>query len=102
LGGSDGLEDARDILEKIRKRRQGKDKVIRDPIVANIVRCEGINVGRPYVRFREGRFEEKEGNRKRAANLLASLGNQALRAFDAHTAEHTKRLAEKHQNALHS
>ena len=95
LGGSDGLERASDDLEAVRQRRQGKKKSIADPVVANIVRCAGINAGRPYVRYRDGSFSSREGDAAESAKLLGSLGTTALAAFDQHTREGTGSLARK-------
>jgi hypothetical protein len=100
LGGSRGLGAAHDALEDIRQRRQGRAKTIADPIVANIVRCAGIDIGRPYERFLQGRFEHSEGDRYRAAKLLGGLTRSVLRkTFDPHTAKYTELLAKKHGRA---
>ncbi len=99
LGGSDGLEEAHTDLQEVRDRRQGRRKTIVDPIVANITRCQGINAGRPYTRFVDGKFKAEDGDRVLAAELLGMLDNRALQAFDASTAASTKRLATKHRKA---
>lgn len=99
LGGSQALPAARDALEEVRARRQGKGERITDPIVANIVRDEGIDTGRPYLRYRDGKFSQQDGDRARAAELLENLKGAALKAFDPHTAEQTKKLAQKHRRA---
>ena len=99
LGGSHILEAAQDDLETIRARRQGRLKKIQDPLVANIVRCTGIDAGRAYVRRRDNRFIIQEGQRERSADLLERLDDQALKAFDRDTATNTKKLAQKHRQA---
>ncbi len=95
LGGSDGLEQAGSDLEAVRQRRQGKKKTITDPVVANIVRCAGINAGRPFMRYREGAFSRREAASGESARLLGSLGKKALAAFDRHTQEGTVSLAQR-------
>ena len=99
LGGSTALTTVHDELENIRQRRQGKRKTITDPIVTNIVRCAGIDAGRPYDRYIDGKFKHVRGNRAKAAELLEQLSPAVLKkAFDAHTAKHTEALAMKHRN----
>lgn len=100
LGGSRALDKARDDLEEVRARRQGKSRKIRDPIVANIVRCAGIDAGRTYLRRRADKFVTDEWNSERAAQLLEQLDDQALRAFDTETAATTKKLAQKHRSVV--
>lgn len=99
LGGSRVFDKARDDLEAVRARRQGKAKKIQDPIVANIVRCAGIDAARIYVRKRKGKFSTDAGDRKRAADILEQLDDQALRAFDPNTATCTKALTRNHRRA---
>jgi len=99
LGGSDGLTKAQDDLAEVRERRLHRNPDGRDPIVTNITRCEGINIGRPFIRYQDKRFQKRHGDRARAAALLSSLDEQALLAFDPHTAEGTRRLAQKHLKA---
>ena len=99
LGGSDGLAKADDDLSEILERRMGKAKTVTDPVAANIVRCKGINAGRPYIRYQDEAFSERDGDRAQAADWLEKLGSRALKAFDASTAESTKRLAQKHRKA---
>ena len=100
LGGSAVLKGAREALRELQERRQGKSETITDPIVTNIVRCRGIDRGRAYLRFRDGKFRPDEGDRKEAAGLLESLKADALKTFDRHTAEATKELAKKHRRAV--
>lgn len=108
LGGSDSLSEAEDSLNEIRERRQyyskreGEGQEATDPIVANITRCAGINAGRTYLRYRQGKFEERLGDREEAARLLSSLDDEALKAFDNNTARETKKLAELHMQAARS
>lgn len=99
LGGSDGLDKADDDLSELLERRVGKAKTITDPVAANIVRCKGINAGRPYTRYAHGEYTERDGNREQAADWLEKLGSRALKAFDASTASSTERLAAKHRQA---
>lgn len=99
LGGSDSLEKADDDLSEVLERRVGNAKTITDPVAANIVRCKGINAGRPYIRYQEGKFKKRDGDRDQAAEWLEKLGRSALQAFDASTADGTKSLAKKHRKA---
>jgi hypothetical protein len=99
LGGTDGLPAARDALQAVRERRQGRDGTVRDPVVAGIVRAEGINAGRPFLRYHDGRYRERPPDPDQAAKLLGSLDATALQTFDAHTAEHTKKLAESYRRS---
>lgn len=99
LGGSRGLPEAHDDLEEIRDHRQDEAGQVTDPIVACITRCQGIDVGRPYIRYRDGEFIEESGDREKAAELLEKLEPETLEVFDAHTAESTQKLAQKHRQA---
>ena len=99
LGGSRALETAHADLEEVKKRRQRRAKGAADPVVANIIRCDGIDSGRAYLRKREGKYAEDPGDRARAARLLKSLDDRALLAFDAETAATTRDLAAKHARA---
>lgn len=100
LGGSDGLDKADDDLSEVLERRMGNAKTVSDPVAANIVRCKGINAGRPYIRYQEGAFNQREGDRAQAAEWLEKLGSRGLKAFDESTANGTKRLADKHRKAV--
>ncbi|MEM1135003.1 MAG: acetyltransferase [Bacteroidota bacterium] len=98
LGGSSVLPKAKEALEDIYERRQGKKKTITDPIVANIIRCAGIDAARPYERYINGKFKHIPGDREKAASLLEQLSSTVLKnTFDAHTAKHTQALAKKHR-----
>ena len=97
LGGSDALEQAGDDLEELRERRQAV-RGTRDPIVAAIVRAAGINAGRRFVRFEDGRFRERPSDPARAAHLLNSLDVAALGTFDAQTAASTVALAREYSS----
>lgn len=92
LGGSDCLSRAQDSLLEVCERRTAQLGAA-DPVAAAIVRTEGIHSGRPSVRYTDGRFTRADGDTGHAAELLSSLDDQALATFDAHTAEHTRRLA---------
>lgn len=93
LGGSDCLAGAGEALEGVKDRRRASLGEA-DPVVAAITRAAGIHAGRPSVRFMAGRYTCADGDHKRAATLLGSLDDTALRNFDAHTAENTKLLAD--------
>ncbi len=99
LGGSDGLDKADDDLSEILERRKGRGKTVTDPVAANIVRCKGINAGRPYIRYQDGKFNHRDGDRAQAADWLEKLGSRGLKAFDASTAVGTEKLAAKHRKA---
>jgi hypothetical protein len=93
LGGSPCLGDAGQALEDVRDRRaavHGAD----DGVVAAIVRAAGIAAARDGLRYRGGRFQRSAGDRALAGKLLGGLGPDALRTFDAHTAESTVAFAE--------
>jgi hypothetical protein len=102
LGGSDSLPKVEDALNEVRERRQyhlaraGEAEAACDPISTNITRCAGINAGRTYTRYRQGKFEERQGNPAEAYRLLSSLHDSALQAFDADTARETKALARQY------
>ncbi len=96
LGGSDVFEKANNDLEEILNRRTSPKGRVSDPISANILRCQGINQGRPYTRYIKGEWKQKEGNSKKASTCLNRLGKEALLFFDSHTAEHTQKLCKKH------
>lgn len=100
LGGSKSLGKAADLLKKIEEERmKGKDEVD-DPIVANIIRCQGIDLGRRYRRFENGRFRAKDGNAKEAIKQLKKLKSIARTAFDASTCAGTEGLINRHQKRL--
>jgi hypothetical protein len=90
LGGNRPLAGAHDALAEVVERR-GAD--VQDPVVAAIVRAQGLDARRGYVRYRDGEFQATSADHDRAAELLTSLDETALRAFDRTTAEKTRRLA---------
>jgi hypothetical protein len=94
LGGNRGLASAGEAVEAVRERRQAGEAEVRDPVVAAIVRAQGIDAGRRYVRYAEGEFRELEPEPERAASLLGQLDDRALRAFDRETAAGTRETAE--------
>ncbi|GAA3817090.1 hypothetical protein GCM10022226_42190 [Sphaerisporangium flaviroseum] len=94
LGGAAALEGARDALAEVRERRQAKEGLL-DPVVAAIVRAEGIAANRTSVRLGDKGFTRYEGDPEVAAQLLGSLDERALRAFDPHTARQTTLLADR-------
>lgn len=103
LGGTRALSKAHDALQAIWDRRKDNASSPADPIVANIIRCAGIDAGRPYERFVKGKFCSEGGDRMKAADLLEQLSKPALKtAFDPHTAKHTAALAKKHRAASRS
>lgn len=48
------------------------------------------------MRFKEGEWITIDGNQPEAAKILKWLDDWALKIFDLHTAEYTKKLTEKH------
>ena len=97
LGGSSALEEVTDALAKVLERRLYGSKKVTDPITFNILRCQGINAGRRYRRFRSGRYRATDIKPDIAASLLGRLGDAAMRAFDKSTANATKSLCNKHR-----
>ncbi|MEP3427618.1 MAG: hypothetical protein ABJN98_02965 [Roseibium sp.] len=97
LGGSAALDKAEDDLKAVLDRRQSGRKTVTDPIVANILRCQGIDAGRRYRRYSSGRYRSQNGKPDKAAELLGRLGKEALCAFDASTAAATQSLCDKHR-----
>ena len=97
LGGSSVLIKAEDDLNDVIDRRQYRRKTVIDPVVANIIRCKGINLGRRYRRLKSGRFRVHEGDAAGAASLLGQLGKNSLKAFDQATADATIKLCRTHQ-----
>jgi hypothetical protein len=95
LGGSDCLAYAGEALEEVRQRRVA-ERGDSDPVVAAITRAAGIQAGRPSVRFADGEYTAEPGDPEQASRLLNSLDKDALRTFDSHTAEGTKRLAKSY------
>ncbi len=100
LGGSVMLSEANSSLQELLERRQGKKKPISDPIVASIIRCQGIDAGRSYTRYKNGKYIQIDGRREEAAELLGRLTPSALNYFDDHTATATRRLCEKHKRSV--
>ncbi len=96
LGGSAALGNASRDLGAVLARRQGRKGPVTDPVVANIIRCQGIDAGRRYRRFRNGRYRATEGDPDLAAKLLGRLGRDALMAFDKTTADATANLCKTH------
>jgi hypothetical protein len=83
LGGSSCLQKAAGELAEIRERRVWQaGGGPPDPIAVTLARAAGI-------------FEGRMGNHHRAVELLNQATTpEAIRHFDPHTAEHTRRLAE--------
>jgi hypothetical protein len=93
LGGNRSLGSAAEALERIRERRQGETAQVRDPIVAAIVRAQGIDARRAYVRYEAEDYRELEPDPDRAADLLGQLDQESLQGFDRETAKGTLELA---------
>jgi hypothetical protein len=93
LGGNRSLASAGQALEAIRERRQAGEEEVRDPVVAAIVRAQGIDAGRTYVRYQAEDYRELEGDSQKAADLLGQLDQEALQGFDRETAKGTQQLA---------
>lgn len=86
LGGSTCLQKAADELEVLRARRERDNpRGAADPIVAALTRSAGL-------------YEGRQDNTDRAAELLSLATRPGARdAFDPHTAEHTRRLADRYR-----
>lgn len=97
LGGSRSLTSAREALERVVERREGDRTVVRDPVVASIVRAQAIDADRSYVRYEQQEFKQHEADRDRAGQLLGRLDDEALKAFDRQTAGKTRALAESYR-----
>lgn len=95
LGGNRRLAGAHDALAEVVERRRGD---VSDPVVAAIVRAQGLDARRSYVRYRAGDFQQVAAEPDRAAELLGSLDDDALCAFDRTTAEGTRRLADAYRD----
>lgn len=95
LGGADSLGAAQDDLAEVAQRRRAVPGPA-DPVAATIVRAAGINAGRRCVRYRDGEFRTEHGDAGQAAELLGSLDQAALRAFDGSTAHGTTALADRY------
>lgn len=81
LGGSDVLSKAADTLEEVRQRRQGKSKEVTDPLVANIIRCQAINLSRDFTTYSDGAFHSRPADPPHAADLLGLLTTDRARRF---------------------
>jgi hypothetical protein len=94
LGGSDALGDARDTLSAIRQERKATAGAS-DPIAATITRSLGLDASRPYMRFREGKYEPRPARTDVATAMLSELtgDENAMRTFDRITARSTRNLA---------
>jgi hypothetical protein len=97
LGGNRNLETAHDKLAAIAERRGGDPA---DPIVATILRAQALDATRGYVRKgveTGAAFSRQEAQPDRAVSLLGRLDDAALEAFDAVTAEGTRKLADTYE-----
>ena len=97
LGGNRSLASAAQALEAIRERRQAGEEEVRDPVAAAIVRAQGIDAGRTYVRYAAEDYRELEGDPEKAADLLGQLDQEALKGFDRETAKGTRELATSYE-----
>ena len=93
LGGSDVLTEASEILEGIRERRMGKSKVISDPLVAHICRCQAINNARDSITYRDGEYHKRDARPSVAADLFGMIERSKEPMFDPATHERTRQLA---------
>jgi hypothetical protein len=93
LGGSPALDGAAAKLARIQERR-GDDPA--DPIVANIIRCRGINAQRNPVRYdaTTQKFRVIEADLEETVRQLERLDEPALANFDDTTARATRELAQ--------
>jgi hypothetical protein len=98
LGGNRNLEGAHQTLQEFVARRAGETGEVTDPVAATIVRAQALDARRDYVRFQDGRYRRLGADEDRAAGLLDRLGDTSLQAFDAVTAEGTKRLAASYRS----
>lgn len=100
MGGAYALEAAHDDLRAVCARRMGRRKTVGDPIVAAILRCQGIDLARDYARVAQnGAARHRACDPQGAATLLADALDARVPAFDAETRETTRRLLLKNQRA---
>jgi hypothetical protein len=95
LGGNRALTGAREALGEVVERRGAE---VHDPVVASIVRAQAIDAGRSHLRYEQEQFREEGADPAQAADLLGRLDDAALQAFDADTADGTRRLAERYRS----
>ncbi len=93
LGGSDVLSDAENVLDEIVERRQGKAKTVKDPLVANIMRCKAINQSRDFILYSDGKYRTRAANPAKAREMFTSIKNVMTKVFDPQTAAKTTRLS---------
>ena len=89
LGGSDVLSAAEDVLNAIMERRQGKAKTVRDPLVANIIRCKAINLTRDFIKYVDGKYSVRKAKPEKAQALFKSIEAITKRVFDPQTSKTT-------------
>jgi hypothetical protein len=94
LGGNRTLTGAAEALEAIRRRRQGGEENVRDPVVAAIARAQAIDAQRSYVRYEDETYRVLEPKPEVAAERLSELDERALRGFDRETAKSTLELVD--------
>jgi hypothetical protein len=94
VGGSPALPRAADRLAAVQQRRGDNPA---DPIVANILRCRGIDAQRSPIRYdaETQEFRVVPPDQEEAARHLRRLGDQALAHFDRETARTTRALTEE-------
>ena len=93
LGGSDVLGEAAGNLEDIRARRQGKEQVISDPLVAYITRCQAINLAWDFVSYEANAYKRRPAEIAAASARMDQIEKPAAKLFDPATARSTQRLA---------
>ena len=81
LGGSDELTQAEDKLQAICERRQGKQKIISDPLVVYFHRTRALNLAREFIFPEKGKFSIRASDPEAAANLIQPL-TDAKKLFD--------------------
>ena len=106
FGGSDRLKKTADDLAEIMAKRTYRaqkrqehlsvgSSTIRDPVIANIIRCKGLNSARNYCRYVDGKFIDRVANIDEAVSNLNALDDFALKTFDTITASATSILLAK-------
>ena len=92
LGGSDIFPEAEQKLEEVKQKRLKKDKVISDPLVAYIVRCQAINNSRDFIMYQKGKYKTRKARVENAVSQFNQLKTEASNLFDAATQKGTMDL----------
>lgn len=95
LGGSDMLPEANRIFDAIIERRQRRGSSVKNPIVANILRCKAINAIRDFVSYTDGTFKTRPANVEQGLMNIRWLNEIGPRIFDPVTSEQMRTLVEK-------